>query len=682
MILGVGELVVDIVLDDFNLERARVSGVSGGGTVWNVLANAAHMGAPIDALAVGGDDWRAELADQQLAAAGVKRSAERSPRKVTQAIYQLPEHRTSLLEPGGARMTPQCPICRRKMPPTRYARLDATDVSALSSATTVVFDRLGKQRRSLAQVAQRAGAVTVLDIGHRGFVRFTTEAQLRGVTEAFDLIQAPLPVYRSIAGRLGVSPPDLPRLGSSPVWVVTDGSEGVTVLDARSRTPIRVDVAAPDVSLVVDTVGAGDALLGAVLAGLASRRLSARSASAYQIASAIDDARGYVGLALGHVGARGHLTPSVRLADNPLFGRSVSDLRDQNHVLAECIACGATDSTVRRRPRLSAKSNLSHLGRRLEASLRADEALDQARDWLSDGRSTVVCGTGGSYPVAVLVSDLMNSMHGFATPMHPARYLSIPPAADRVLAISYSGTNLDLGAVIRAALGAGVSRVGVVTIHQDPPIAQSRLLHQQAEVISYGRPGLESEVGFVSIAGTVMPAALWVAAAYGVESARAATEVPDQYAKQLEEIALRMLAPIADHLPVEVMATGWAQCAAADFESKMTESGVAVVRLHESKDFSHGRFIAGVGRSHPTLLLGVGKPTRYHRALARALEASTGGFSELRFPRPGGLGALDALVAGQRLAELTARFTGVDMSRPRRIPEEGVELYRWSGGLP
>jgi len=220
----------------------------------------------------------------------------------------------------------------------------------------------------------------------------------------------------------------------------------------------------------------------------------------------------------------------------------------------------------------------------------------------------------------------------------------------------------------------------LLTFNPAPAVADSSALGRRIEVLSYGSPRLQRERGFVSIAATVMPAAIWVAAVHGSEAVLRTPAGSDR--NKLADAAAALYSDMGSELRlIEVLATGWAQPAAVDFESKMTESRAAVVRLHDTKDFSHGRFLSAVDEPHPKLMLSVGGVTSYERALADAV-ATPGHLVHWDFNRGSSLGAFDALVELQYLAETVARASGKDLSRPSDIPTRGLRLYQWDGDLP
>jgi hypothetical protein len=119
-----------------------------------------------------------------------------------------------------------------------------------------------------------------------------------------------------------------------------------------------------------------------------------------------------------------------------------------------------------------------------------------------------------------------------------------------------------------------------------------------------------------------------------------------------------------------------------DLESKLTEADLAVTRLHEAKDFSHGRFISVLDHQPrpAALVVGVGPPTSYEEVLLAILRDHCVAV-EMRSPEREVLGACDLLIRGQHFVQELGRSLGRDISRPERIPADGLLLYRWKGPL-
>ena len=121
-----------------------------------------------------------------------------------------------------------------------------------------------------------------------------------------------------------------------------------------------------------------------------------------------------------------------------------------------------------------------------------------------------------------------------------------------------------------------------------------------------------------------------------------------------------------------------------DLESKLAESGLGTAHIHESKDFSHGRFILVMKEqraSIPKIMVHVGPEDPYESYLQKTLEKKCRVIS-LSTTEHDALGALEILIKVQFLVQKIGEVSGLDISRPASIPSAGLRLYRWrqSGG--
>jgi hypothetical protein len=119
-----------------------------------------------------------------------------------------------------------------------------------------------------------------------------------------------------------------------------------------------------------------------------------------------------------------------------------------------------------------------------------------------------------------------------------------------------------------------------------------------------------------------------------------------------------------------------------DLESKLTEAAIGVAHLHESKDFSHGRFMLamrGDRAAAPKIMMLVGEKDPYERLLVRTLKG-LGDVAMLTTQTDGPVGALELLIEVQMLVyEIAAAIDpAMDISKPgSKIPRQGLKLYKW-----
>lgn len=119
--------------------------------------------------------------------------------------------------------------------------------------------------------------------------------------------------------------------------------------------------------------------------------------------------------------------------------------------------------------------------------------------------------------------------------------------------------------------------------------------------------------------------------------------------------------------------------AAIDLESKIVESGIGRVIVHEKKDFSHGRF--NVIANHPpyAIILFDNITGKYSKKLESYLSKRTD-IKMIKLTTEFGeiWGDIDLMIACQYLAKYLSRELQYDMSKPD-YPEDAMGLFKYSG---
>lgn len=687
--LGLGDLFIDHLFVREGLGGLRYVGSRGGGTVSNVVANVAHAGFPATFFgAAGGDVW-GERARDELALLGADVSAVRLlPGRLTRAIFHIVTASRDQMHGGVSHVfRTTCPVCRRTQPTARLARATASHFESAASLRPrcVVVDTLARDRVAAADEVRSQGGLAILDIGRAAYLRRVPVTRLLDPLRAFDIVFAPADVVRSLARRLELTEKALAEEGPHRALVASDGDRGLTLIpSSRAKT---LHISAPQGVSVRDSTGAGDALIAALasqVSGLVRGEVSTR-----QFESMLRHGVEVLLPVLGEIGARGHL-PGL-LTANPLSGfagKSVEAVAAATADSSLCPFCltrpdGADPTSApRRSPRQSAQRNLAVLERRAFFAAERAAPVARCKAFLDRASGSVfVVGTGGSYPVAAFISDVLNAESGvFAQPIRPLDYIRLAKPADHVVAVSYSGRTADCGEAIRVAQRVGVPHVALVTAALRPRLG-ALLRRGKDELISYGGRGQRLERGFVSIAGTVTPCAVWTAAAEGRKQfaglARSIRSTGDESAALIEAVA----EVASGGTGLLVFGGGRAWPAMLDIESKFAEGGLGPALIHESKDFSHGRFMSVLSRDAkpPTaaLLLTVGQPLDYEHALVEAL-ATRLEVHVLSSEHVGTLGALELLLRVQEIVQRIGQRMRRDISRPGRIPSAGLRLYHWA----
>ncbi|WP_422749967.1 SIS domain-containing protein [Mycobacterium sp. WMMD1722] len=325
-------------------------------------------------------------------------------------------------------------------------------------------------------------------------------------------------------------------------------------------------------------------------------------------------------------------------------------------------------------------------------------AVDRAAEILEEAGTAHVVGSGGSLPAAIFISDLLNSRGRMAVALTPGEYLAGAARSDTVIAVSYSGASPDIRHVIRAAKQRGGERIVLLTSADKAPVSDELRPLSEDFVLSYGPANRVKggriggrERGFVSIAGTVAPCIPWLVAASGVSAAVDLAARVREGEMHAVQVAKSLAAPAALSGRLNVVYGPGALASARDVESKFTESGLPAVTLHEQKDLSHGRFVTVFqppayksvescpteAPLSPVLLLAVGPPSEYQSALLGAIQTEGVLAAEIRSGAADLVAPLELLTLVQFFSQAFGDALDVDISRPRRIPEAGLRLYRW-----
>lgn len=691
-ILGLGDLILDHIFARQGLADLRYCGSRGGGTIGNVLANAAAAGVASQVVgAVGGDTW-GEATRAELAGYGVDvRHVATLPRKRTRVIFQLI---TSAREQSASSVshvfTNRCPVCKRGQDSRSIARASKRELAPALRLRpgAVLVDTLGKDRIELAGTYRQRGVLSVLDVGRSAYLRRQPIDSIATALGSFDILFAPREVVQEIGRRLGSESAAELSSDRDLAVVASDGDRGLAVFSPDGQ---GAQLPAPFGARVRDSSGAGDALLARLLTRLT---LSGQGARSRRLVQALAGALSALPPVLDAVGARGHL-PRPESFPEPfptLIGKTNMQIWD---LIREGPRCPFCDSPIaeshqppeRRKSRPGAKANLALLSKRVFFASERKHAIAQCRELLDTRGTAFVVGTGGSFPVAHFVATALNTEGQlFAQAVRPFDYIRTSRPTDVVIVISYSGTTPDCGEVIDLAKRIGVARIALLTAASRPALASrlspTDMLVSYAGRVSKGTSRLEG--GFVSIAGTVSPCAIWTAAVVGqkaIATFAGAFARPDlAAAAAIETVA--SAASSGDGLLA--FGGGYATAAMLDIESKFAEANLGQVVLHESKDFSHGRFISALaknrGRSPAAIVLSAGPLHAYERELVDALTGVLD-VEVLQSEHVELLGSLELLMRVQQLVYRTGDIVGRDISRPRAIPSEGLRLYRWREGL-
>ena len=121
--------------------------------------------------------------------------------------------------------------------------------------------------------------------------------------------------------------------------------------------------------------------------------------------------------------------------------------------------------------------------------------------------------------------------------------------------------------------------------------------------------------------------------------------------------------------------------AALDMESKIVESGIYRVTMHEKKNFSHGRFISmEYFRPDVLIYLKQNSTTNYEDKLLKYIESQNIDYIIIESAYDGLLAEFDLLIASQFFMKQISELINIDLSKPS-YTDEAMEIYKYIGKL-
>ena len=282
-------------------------------------------------------------------------------------------------------------------------------------------------------------------------------------------------------------------------------------------------------------------------------------------------------------------------------------------------------------------------------------------------RPLVVIGSGGSLTSASFVARLHESgTHLPARVLTPLEFLQNPVLHDSaVLLLSASGSNPDILAAARHAVISEAVTLASVSTRVGTPLSAQLGQHRYATAFELSGPS--SKDGFLATNSLVLTCAA-MARAYD-------REMPADLPALADPPKTDLLVHSLLHPRTVVLASGWAQAAAVDLESKWSEMGFGCVTVTDPRNFAHGRHY-GLSRClDETLVLGLTTPaeaTILEQTLAKLPRTVMAPI--LDSPLLGPAGSLDLIVRVLFLTGAVGQHVGLDPGRPR-VPAFGRALY-------
>ena len=707
-VTAIGPLVRDVVfLKGEGPDETFLLGSRGGGALWNALVNASLNKAATQALCIGGSDTAAAQCVDDLRTARVSIALHRTQRgKPTRTLHELLSKKSVGLNKPSHEFTVVCPVCGTKTYLNGTARVSEEFVEEASrilrrngnDGLWVHLDGLDSTRLDALRGLPEGRTWLSLDLGRStGLFRMRQTSVLERLAR-FDVLFVHSKVVAELKRMAGAgSESDLLSRGRCRLLVVSKGAKGLDYWARVGSTVIRSHQDSSHPERLLDTAGAGDALIGSFLAQLARSGCQGIEESLGDkewIEAKLRAAQDWAAYKCGFIGARGHLagtdgkTWSWDFSPSSLKGSgTASELRLANLSRSRCVACDWTiDATFR--DSLGAavrfKQNLGNLPVKVEKAwkLRGDFPWPQLRSVRGQG---YVVGTGGSFVVATFLAQLLTAATGeLVAPIRPFDYVRTGIPKGFAVFVSNTGRTHDIAQALDHALSEEVPRIFFVT-----GAPKERLsLPLRASKDTLLSTGADGERGFLSVAGAVVPCffasaaftpSLWENPEGNLLFNRLYNNARKRAGTAYGEFqAIRSAPKISNH-PVAILGGGLAWPAMLDLESKMVEGGLGLPQVSEMKDYSHGRFVSSMGKRGTAVVCGMPDDASYRSFLITKLRARLPTI-ELSTEISGSWGALDLVLQVEHLLQMISEREGVDISSPE-VPAVGLELYHYKSLL-
>ena len=704
IIAGAGSIIIDIIyVNDKSRRKKYYVGYSGGGAQWNVLANASVNGATTIAACVAGSDKFSREAISDLTNTGVRIVYKDFPlRKRTRALHEILDLESIKFRVTDHIFEVRCPVCKSETYRSNAAIFKMSNVEpakyqllkGIENGLILHLDGMDKARLNLARELKESGAVLSLDLGgSTGLLRMRQTSILEKLS-LFNLIFINSKAVPELLRMVGASTErDILKILPSNLIVITDGENGARLYSKSDENIIEISQPAFQQLRIVDTAGAGDALIGSILSSFSKVKRSELEelfGNQKKLDEILSTAQKWASHKCGFAGARGHIATGERngvkigtMNTKDLNVTSeIEELKSINVGKLKCYTCQSPLSFRDEGEVIDASAyqlNVLRLPSKVFKSWesRKDSPWELLKKLNGPG---YVVGTGGSFVVANFVAQTIGyNLKIPAFPIRPFDYIRTAVPTGWVIFVSESGNTPDIAGAMKRAIELGVDSNLIITGHQNSNLANN---------VRYGKDDVlvtnsNGERGFLSVAGVIVPSFM-VLSVFSSEIWK--NEQGYNIFNKLFEIARgkvsESFSSIEHILPekvegnaVSILGGGYAWSSMLNIESKMMESGKGSPELSEIKDHSHGRFVSSTGKDSVVIICGMPDDLPYRAFLKERLHRKSI-IIELTTEGDGPSGGLELLLQSEHLMRLISEREKVDLSKPK-IPKKGLELYRY-----
>lgn len=655
-IVGIGDLVLD-----YYFENNIFKGVCGGMTSFNVISHLAKYFETY-AYAVCGNDLDGEIAIKSLEDVGVNIKYIKKENISTRCFYINIDNKENIFSSKKS-----CPLCGEKKWYETTKLSDKVPNNLLSKESILVLDTINKINLKIVDKFRNKDSKVVLDMGQVGNFKYLTKEEiLDKLLNRFNLVQLNERVASFLLKKFKYSSySELNNIFNSTMLIITHGKGGATIVYNNKEKRYLLK----QVAIEVDPSGAGDAFLSVAIKKCIENDFNI---SEVMLDELFNEASNLSAETVQKLGARSVLI----------------DLYNKNIETGKCICGLKLNSKKNKRNIKKTFVNLINLKSRVNNALKTEAYQKLSIEIEKLEGSVAFIGTGGSKIPAIFSSKVVNTIKGITTiPLTPRELIYRNNKDIKTLfAFSYSGVSND---ILYALKQNSKIEQYIVTKGDENKILSK---YDKAKIISYCKKNNNpvKERGFLSFEGVLSPCSLFAKLYYENLNEKdnfenfisCRIDFWNTYFEKYFRDNKKKLNNILDKKGlIDIFIGDNSECAGYDLESKIVESGIYRVELHEKKNFSHGRFVT-LEHFEPDAIIYLKNKnvSKYEQTLLKYLTMFDDKLIIIESEYDKIIGEFDLLIAIQYFIKNISKLLNIDLSKPT-YSDESMKIYKFKGEL-